>query len=173
MTAAVFVDTNVLVYARDSSEPEKQPLAVRWLEHLWTEQSGRTSIQVLNEYYVTVTRKLEPGMAPEDAWADVRALMAWDPQHVDRDVLLQAHEVELRYGLGWWDSMIVAAAQLQTCALLLTEDLQEGLNCDGVTICNPFKTNVAEEAENYIAIPEPVSRHRPRGRPHRRNQLTD
>lgn len=173
MTAAVFVDTNVFVYARDSSEREKQPSAARWLERLWTEQSGRTSIQVLNEYYVTVTRKLDPGMTPEDAWADVHSMLAWDPRPVDRDLLMQAHEVERRYGLSWRDSLIVSAAQLQNCALLLTEDLQEGMTFDGVTLCNPFRTQVAEEAERYVATPEPVPRHRSRGRPRRRSLLAD
>jgi len=172
MNAAVFVDTNVFVYARDGSEPEKQPAAARWLEQLWIEQRGRTGIQVLNEYYVTVTRKLAPGMPPENAWADVRALLAWDPQPVDRDLLLRAHDVEDRHGLSWWDSMIVAAAQLQNCSLLLTEDLQDGWRCDGVTVCNPFKTQVADEPAHYIATPAPVSRHRPRGRP-RRKTLTN
>lgn len=168
MTAAVFVDTNVLVYARDASEPCKQPAAARWIEQLWIEQRGRTGIQVLNEYYVTVTRKLEPGMTQADAWDDVRALLAWEPQPVDHDVLLRAHDVERRHALSWWDAMIVAAAQLQHCALLLTEDLQDGLSCDGVTVCNPFTTGVAEEAARYVATPAPASRHKARGRPRRK-----
>jgi predicted nucleic acid-binding protein len=167
MTATVFVDTNVFVYARDSSEREKQPVAVQWLERLWTEQIGRTGIQVLNEYYVTVTRKLDPGMEPKDAWADVRALMAWAPQPVDRDLVMQAHELERRYCLSWWDSLIVSAAQLQNCSLLLSEDLQDGLKCDAVTVRNPFKNGVAEEPERYAATPQLRSRHRSRGRPER------
>ena len=174
MSAAVFVDTNVLVYARDASEPLKQPAAAHWIERLWIEQRGRTGIQVLNEYYVTVTRKLDPGLAPDDAWADVRALLAWEPQPVDRDLLLRARDVEHRYALNWWDAMIVAAAQLQNCALLLTEDLQDGLRCDGVTVCNPFGTEVANEEARYVATPAPASRHRPRGRPRReRNESVD
>jgi predicted nucleic acid-binding protein len=170
MTAAVFVDTNVFVYARDTSEPGKQPGAARWIEQLWIEQRGRTGIQVLNEYYVTVTRKLDPGMAPDDAWADVRALLAWEPQPVGRDLLLRAHEIERGHALNWWDAMIVAAAQLQNCALLLTEDLQDGMCCDGVTVCNPFGTEVADEAARYIATPAPASRHKPRGRPRRKSK---
>jgi len=168
MTAAVFVDTNVFVYARDASEPGKQPAAARWIEQLWIEQRGRTGIQVLNEYYVTVTRKLDPGLTLDDAWADVRALLAWEPQPVDQDLLLRARDVGQRHALSWWDSMIVAAAQLQHCALLLTEDLQDGLRCDGVTVCNPFGTTVADEAARYVATPTPASRHRPRGRPRRK-----
>jgi predicted nucleic acid-binding protein len=165
MTAAVFVDTNVLVYARDASEPEKQPAAARWLEQLWIEQRGRTSIQVLNEYYVTVTRKLRPGMAPEEAWDDVHALLAWEPQAIDADLLGRARDVERRYGTSWRDAMIVAAAQLQNCTLLLTEDLQDGWSCDGVTVCNPFTTGVADEAARYATTPAPKSRHRRPGRP--------
>lgn len=167
MTAAVFVDTNVLVYARDLDEPVKQPAAARWIERLWMEQAGRTSIQVLNEFYVTVTRKLRPGMAPEDAWADVHALLAWDPQPIDRELVLRAREVERRHRLSWWDAMIVAAAQLQGCTLLLTEDLQDGWHCDGVTVCNPFTTSVSEDRARYEPTPAPRSRHRPRGRPRR------
>jgi predicted nucleic acid-binding protein len=158
----------VFVYARDASEAKKQAAAARWIEQLWIEQRGRTGIQVLNEYYVTVTRKLDPGMAPDDAWADVRALLAWEPQAVDHDLLLRAHEVEHRNAVGWWDAMIVAAAQVQNCDLLLTEDLQDGMNFDGVTICNPFRTEVADEAATYVAKPSPASRHRSRGRPRRR-----
>ena len=57
-----FVDTNVLAYARDTSEPDKQPLAARWMEHLWRTGTGRTSMQVLDEYDITVTRNLSPGL---------------------------------------------------------------------------------------------------------------
>ena len=171
MTAAVFVDTNIFVYARDASEPKKQAVAARWLEQLWIEQAGRTSIQVLNEFYVTVTRKLEPGMAAEDAWADVRALLSWDPHPSDRQLLLRSQDIERRYRLSWWDALIVAAAQLQNCALLLSEDLQDGWSCDGLTVCNPFRTRAAEEAASYSAPPEPVSRHRPRGRPRRKGAM--
>ena len=58
MTAPVFVDTCVFLYAHDESEPDKRPRARTWLEHLWQEMAGRTSIQVLSEYYLTVSRKL-------------------------------------------------------------------------------------------------------------------
>jgi predicted nucleic acid-binding protein len=173
MTAAVFVDTNILVYVRDVGEPVKQPAAASWIERLWVEQTGRTSMQVLNEYYVTVTRKLSPGMAPDNAWADMQALLAWNPQPVDRDLILRAREVERRHGLSWWDAMIVAAAQLQGCALLLTEDLHDGWHCDGVTVCNPFTTSVAEGHARYESSPKPKSRHRPRGRPRRKVASSD
>jgi predicted nucleic acid-binding protein len=167
MTATVFVDTNVFVYARDASEPRKQAAAANWIRELWVKQRGRTSIQVLSEYYATVTRKLDPGMTSDEAWADVAALLAWEPQQIDREVIVRARDVERRYALSWWDAMIVAAAQLQGCALLLTEDLQHGLLCDTVVVRNPFAAEIGEETAHYAVEPQPLSRHRARGRPRR------
>ena len=80
MTAAVFVDTNVFVYARDGSEPAKRAVAIQWLEQLWREHRGRTSTQVLSEYYVTETAKLPRRLDREIAWGHVRDLMAWEPR---------------------------------------------------------------------------------------------
>ena len=165
MTATVFVDTNILVYARDASEPAKQSVAAGRLRELWTEQRGRTSIQVLSEYYTTVTRKLRPGLSADEAWEDVAALLAWEPQAVDRTVIVRAHEIERRHSLSWWDSMIVAAAQLQDCAVLLSEDLQHDWTCGTVTVRNPFVEHTEETRASYAALPAPVSRHRRRGRP--------
>lgn len=165
MSGAVFVDTNVLVYARDASEPIKRPAAIRWLEELWHEHRGRTSTQVLNEYYVTVTRKLERRLDTEAAWEHVQDLFTWEPQEVTCDLLRRAREVERRYSVSWWDSTIVAAAQLQDCAILLSEDFQDGMMFDGVTVRNPFTAKVAEERGEYAVQRAPVARHRLRGRP--------
>jgi predicted nucleic acid-binding protein len=165
MTATIFVDTNVLVYARDAGEPAKQRIAAGWLRELWVEQRGRTSIQVLTEYYNTVTRKLQPGLAPDAAWDDVNALLAWEPQAIDRAVIVRAHAIERQHSLSWWDSMIVAAAQIQDCAVLLSEDLQHGWTCGSVTVRNPFAERVEETRASYAARAAPVSRHRRRGRP--------
>jgi len=156
MNAPVFVDTNVLLYARDTSEPAKQPKAAAWLEFLWRERLGRTSVQVLSEYYQNATRKLKPGLPADEAWDDVRALMAWRPEPVDEELLRLGREVEARYRIGWWDSLVVAAAQRQGCALLLTEDLQHGMRFGGVEVIDPFSTEVGE--------PRPDSRQKPAGR---------
>lgn len=165
MTAAVFVDTNVLVYARDVSEGAKQVIARAWLNELWTGHNGRTSTQVLTEYYVTTTRKLRPGLDPVLAWEDVRAFLAWEPQAINGELLAQAREIEARYKTSWWDSMIVAAAQLQDCALLLSEDFQHGARFGSVQVRNPFVASVSEARGEYEAPPLRVRRHRPRGRP--------
>jgi predicted nucleic acid-binding protein len=138
----VFVDTNVLVYARDVSDPPKQATATAWMEHLWASASGRLSVQVLQEYYVTVTRKLQPGLPRDEAREDVRDLVAWRPVRVDEALLDAAWRVEERFGLSFWDSLIVATAHAAGCETLLTEDLQHDLVIDGLRIADPFRTPV-------------------------------
>jgi predicted nucleic acid-binding protein len=165
MTALVFVDTNVLLYARDAGEPAKQPRAAAWLERLWREQLGRTSVQVLSEYYVNVTRKLSPGLSPEDAWEDVRALLTWHPQVADESLLIRGREIERRFRLSWWDSLIVAAAQLQGCAVLLTEDLQDGAVFESLTVRSPFTLRAEEGSAAYTLAPGALRAHPARGRP--------
>lgn len=165
MTAPVFVDTNVLLYARDAGEAAKQPRAAAWLEYLWREQLGRTSVQVLSEYYVNVTRKLAPGLAPDEAWDDVQALLTWHPQPVDDVLLRRGREVELRYRLSWWDSLVVGAAQLQGCTVLLTEDLQDGAVFGGVAVRSPFTLAIEEAMATYAVTPSAMKGHPSRGRP--------
>src|SRR5437899_5449232 len=166
MTGPVFVDTNVFVYTRDAGEPVKQPRAIAWLERLWREQLGRTSVQILSEYYVTVTRKLDPGLPPDDAWDDVSALFTWRPQPIDEALLQRGRDIERRHRLSWWDSLVVGAAQLQGCALLLSEDLQDGGVYGGVTVRNPFMLEVSEPAATY-AVAVTARGHPLRGRPKR------
>jgi predicted nucleic acid-binding protein len=165
MTAPVFVDTNVFVYARQVNERVRQPLAAEWIERLWREEAGRTSMQVLSECYVTLTRKIKPAITREDAWEHVSDLLTWNPQPTDVELLGRAREIEDRYGLSWWDSLIVGAAELQNCALLLTEDLQDHAVYGGVTVRNPFSLGVSEGMATYTPALRAVSRHPPRGRP--------
>lgn len=138
----VFVDTNVLVYTRDASDAEKQATAAAWMEHLWTSTGGRLSVQVLQEYYVTMTRKLDPGLPAEEARQDVRDLAAWRPIRIDEAIVEAAWRIEDRYRFSFWDSLIVAAAQKAGCEAVLTEDLQHGLDIDGLRIADPFRTAV-------------------------------
>ncbi|HKK27404.1 MAG TPA: PIN domain-containing protein [Gemmatimonadota bacterium] len=135
----VFVDTNVLVYARDGSEPEKQPAASDWMDALWEAREGRLSAQVLHEYYVTVTRKLQPGLDPASARTDVRALGAWQPLGLDGALIESAWEAEDRFGFAFWDALIVAAARRLGCDHLLSEDLQDGQDLDGLLVVDPFR----------------------------------
>ena len=136
----IFVDTNVFVYARDASETTKQTQAHAWLEHLWRTRTGRLSYQVLQEYYVTVTNKLSPGLSPQEARSDVLALCAWKPVEVDRHVMEGAWQIQDRFGFSWWDSLIVSAARIAECRYLLSEDLQPDQALDQVTVVSPFLT---------------------------------
>lgn len=169
MTERIFVDTNVFVYARDRSHRGKQIAASAALEQLWRERAGRTSVQVLNELYVTLTRKLAHRMSAEDAWEVIEPLLAWDPQPIDRGLMQRAHGVERRYQISWWDSLIVAAALLQDCDVLLSEDLQAGMAFERLVVRNPFAAGVQELRPTY-ARDELPSRHRPRGRPRKQPQ---
>jgi predicted nucleic acid-binding protein len=165
MIALVFVDANVLLCARDAGEPVKQPRAKAWLEYLWREASGRTSMQVLSEYYVNLKRK-GSAVAAEEAWEDTRMYLAWHPREVDEEVFLRARDIEQRFRLSWWDSLVVAAAQLQDCGILLTEDLQDGAILGTLTVRSPFTLAIGEPAGSYAARPSRL-RHRLRGRPPR------
>lgn len=138
MSDSIFVDTNILLYARDASEPEKQKIAARQLDELWEARSGRLSVQVLNEYFVNVTGKLNPGLSREEAWDDVEALSVWEPLSMDMPLLQRGYLVQSRYGLSWWDSLIVAAAEAASCTTILSEDLAHGAHYFGIMVENPF-----------------------------------
>ena len=141
MSATIFVDTNVLVYRRDSAQGEKQAQAEAWMERLWAARSGRLSYQVLQEYYVTVTSKLKPGLDGVSARNDVRSLLAWHPVTIDAGVVEAAWVIQDRYQLSWWDALIVGAAQVANCRLLLTEDRQDGQELGEVRVVSPFNNS--------------------------------
>ncbi len=167
MTAAVLVDTNVLLYAHDALEPVKQQRAAAWIDHLWSEKCACTSVQALSEFYYNATRKLRRPLTHDAAWNIVHAFRAWRPQPVDDALLERARDIERRHRLNWWDALIVGAAQLQSCSILLTEDLQDRAVYDGVTVCSPFTLAVGEEPAGYAAVATIASTHPKRGRPRR------
>lgn len=146
MTDLYFVDTNILVYARDTAHPNKHSQARTWLEHLWTTRTGRISTQVLKEYYQVITRRLKPGLPREQARADIRDLWTWEPVETDEEVFEQAWSLEERLNYNWWDLLILAAAQRTNCTYLLSEDLQADQTIDNLKILNPFTTTVNEQA---------------------------
>jgi len=137
MTVPIFVDTNVFIYALDEADPKKQQAARYWRAELWKGRTGRTSFQVLQEFYVKVRKKWPA--AANAARAEVRDLLTWRPVAVDAGVLERAWKIQDRYQLSFWDALIVAAAKVSSCRYLLTEDLQADQNLDGVTIVNPFR----------------------------------
>jgi predicted nucleic acid-binding protein len=139
MTGPVFVDANVLVYDRDRRDPSKHERAQAWMSALWQHPGlGVVSSQVLTEFYWTVTRKLRPGLDEEAARRYVRALLAWESVATDQAAIIDAWTVQDRFGFSFWDSLVVAAARIGRCRILLTEDLQDHQDLDGLLVVNPF-----------------------------------
>jgi predicted nucleic acid-binding protein len=138
MTAIVFVDTNVLLYALDRTDLKKQERAREWRTELWERKCGRISVQVLQEFYANVLRKWPS--ARELARSEIRNLLVWRPVSVNTDLLEHSWKIQDRYQLSFWDALIVAAAKSTTSRFLLTEDLQAGQDLDGITVIDPFQT---------------------------------
>jgi predicted nucleic acid-binding protein len=139
MAARVFVDANVLVYADDVRDARKQAVARDWVAALWRKGCGATSIQVLSEFYVVVTRHLRPPLARDKAIGIVGEFEAWAPTATDEELLAAAWALEDRLNYTFWDCLIIAAAQRERCTHFLTEDLQHGRTIDGLTIISPFQ----------------------------------
>lgn len=140
MTAAgrTFVDSNVLLYAHDASEAEKQPIARALLEELWADRSGVLSTQVLQEFYVVATRKLEPPMRRSEARELIALYATWPVIQVDVGLIIDAAALEKQAQLSFWDALIVEAARRAGAMRLVSEDLQGGRLIAGVAIENPF-----------------------------------
>lgn len=138
MSDKVFVDTNILVYAKDAACPEKQKICKELLAGLWKNRTGRLSVQVCNEFYVTVTRKLKPGLDEYSAWHEMEIYSAWDPESLDYKTLQKAREVQSHYQISWWDSLIVAAAFFAECGTIVSEDLNANQEYFGIKVVNPF-----------------------------------
>ena len=109
-----------------------------WMAHLWRTETGKLCYQVLQEFYVTVTANLQPGLDPENARKDVRSLLVWHPIVVNDRVLENAWLIQDRFQIFWWDALVVSAAQLADCRYLLTEDLQEHQEFGSLRVTNPF-----------------------------------
>lgn len=134
-----FVDTNILVYAHNLDADVKNEIAGNILKKLWQEGNGVISTQVLQEFYVTVTRKIPDPLSAAKARGILENYMAW---HVELNVpesILLASEIEERHLLSFWDSLIVAAACNAKADKILTEDLNHGQIIEGVLIENPFR----------------------------------
>jgi predicted nucleic acid-binding protein len=137
MNDKTFVDTNVLVYAHDLDEHEKRARAHDVLRTLWENGTGIVSPQVLQEFYVTVTRKIRRPIAKHDARRIVDAYAHWCVT-VDAADVAAAFRIEDEALLGFWDALILASAARSGAVRLLTEDLNAGQVIAGVAIENPF-----------------------------------
>ncbi len=136
MSVRSFLDTNVLVYTDDASEPRKQRQALE-LYRLWhTRGHAVVSTQVLQEYFVVSTRKL--GVDPVIARRKVELFATMDVVVPQVDDILAATDLARLHSLSFWDALIVRAALAANCSVLYTEDLQPGFRVNGLRIRNPF-----------------------------------
>ena len=135
--ARVFVDTNVLIYAFDIDSGRKRDVAAAILRELWEQRSGSLSMQVLQEFYTNVTRKLASPLPRKEARAVVNHFSQWCIDTGTGEIL-KAFSIEDQSKISFWDALIVASAVKAGATRILSEDLNAGQIIAGVKIENPF-----------------------------------
>jgi predicted nucleic acid-binding protein len=133
-----FVDSNVLVYAHDASAHEKQHRARALIEALWAGGNGCLSVQVLQEFFVTVTRKVPRPLDSRQAARVVEALSRWRVHAPQPDDVLAAISLHERRRISFWDALVVHSALRLECHVLWSEDLAPGRVEPGLVVKNPF-----------------------------------
>lgn len=136
MSARSFFDTNVLFYTDDRANPAKQRLALNLTAQHRRQRTGVVSIQVLQEYFVAVTRKLH--VDARTARRKVELLAEFDVASPDLADVLAAIDLHRLHEINFWDALIIAAAKQTGCSVLFSEDMQAEREIDGVRIVNPF-----------------------------------
>ena len=137
MSDRTFIDTNVLIYAHDFDVPQKRAVAQSVLWELWESRSGVLSVQVLQEFYVNVTRKIKSPLTKEVARQIVSSYSTWCRETSLSDVV-GAFRIEDSANISFWDSLIVASAIKCGASRLLSEDLHPSQVIAGIRIENPF-----------------------------------
>ena len=137
MRARSFFDTNVLVYADDKAAPSKQRRALDLIAEHRRARTGVVSLQVLQEYFVTVTRKLH--LDPRIARRKVELIAEFDVASPEVADILAAIDLHRLHGVSFWDALVLRAAKQAGCSILLSEDMQGNREIDGVQIVNPFR----------------------------------
>ena len=137
MRARTFFDTDVLVYTDDKAAPAKQRRALDLIAEHRRARTGVVSLQVLQEYFVTVTRKLH--LDPRIARRKVELIAEFDVASPEVADILAAIDLHRLHGVSFWDALVLRAAKQAGCSILLSEDMQGNREIDGVQIVNPFQ----------------------------------
>jgi predicted nucleic acid-binding protein len=137
-----FFDTNVLIYWVDAAQRSKHLAAREWVAAVWENRCGAISWQVLNEFYANATRKLR--VPQSGARQLVEEYSLWHPAPIDLALLRRAWYWSDKAGVPYWDSLILAAAEIGGCRYLLSEDFQAGQKFGELTVVNPFLSGPAE-----------------------------
>jgi len=138
MPDSIFVDTNVLVYAHDISAGIKHATAKNLIQELWENKAGCLSVQVMQEFYVSVTHKVPYPMDYSTATGVIRDLAYWRVHEPKIDDVLNAVDLQQRYQISFWDAMILQSALQLECSLIWSEDLNPGQVYESVKLVNPF-----------------------------------
>jgi predicted nucleic acid-binding protein len=137
MNARSFFDTNVLLYGDDESAPAKQRCSRDLVAEHRRSGTGVISLQVLQEYFVNLTRKLH--VDPRIARRKVEMLAEFDVSAPEVADILAAIDLHRLHGFSFWDALILRSAQQSGCRVLLSEDFQDAREIDGIQIVNPFR----------------------------------
>ncbi len=139
MNGRALVDTNVLVYAYDRSEPEKQVRTLDVLDQLEARRAGVISSQMLGEFFVAVTRRIAAPLTVAEAYERMLAYVSsWPTLSVTPATALEAARGVRDHRLSYWDAQVWAAAKLNQVAVILSEDCNPGASIEGVRYVNPF-----------------------------------
>jgi predicted nucleic acid-binding protein len=140
MADKILVDTNILLYAYDLGEPEKQSQAVAVLDHLATLRLGVLTPQVLAEFFVNATRKLERPLTVEEVYDRIQNyLLSWEILELSGSIILEAVRGVRTYKMAYGDAQIWASARLHQIPLIFTEDFNVGAVIEGVRFVDPFE----------------------------------
>jgi predicted nucleic acid-binding protein len=134
-----FVDANVLVYAFDGSAGAKKARAEALVTRLWDSGTGCLSVQVLQEFFVTITRKVPRPLPIETAAERIREFTTWPVFSPGAHDVLAAIVLQQQSRLSFWDAMVVHAAAEAGCEILWSEDLNDGQQIRGLQVRNPFQ----------------------------------
>jgi predicted nucleic acid-binding protein len=138
MSDNIFVDTNILLYARDSSEPEKQAVAAKRLDELWDGRNGKLSVQVLNEFTVNARNPEKLNLSTQKELDWIERWLLFPIHKTTVETFLEARLFHEHYQVSHWNGLILAAAKETRCEILYPEDLNPGQTYDGVEAVNPF-----------------------------------
>lgn len=139
MTDRAFFDTNILVYLFDKHDPQNRAIAGQLVGRYFSEERGVLSTQVLQEFFVNVTRKAAQ-LPSSEATVVVANFLQMEVVVVTGAHILDAIAIHERYQLSFWDGLILAAAKSAGATVLLSEDFSHGAVYDGVTVENPFRS---------------------------------
>lgn len=142
MKGKIFIDTNILIYAHDLDAGRKNEIAAEIMLNMWKNKRGIVSTQVLQEFYVNVTRKIPMPLSKSKARGIIESYMVWHVEMNGIKTILFASEVEERYHLSFWDSLIIASAYNAKAEKIFTEDLNHGQIIEGILIENPFNNTL-------------------------------